>query len=743
MSKGKKIFLIVSAVILLGIGSFVTYIWFSESGNRDPFTAIPDDAIYIIETTDLNNGWTTISDSKLWKHMKTNKHFADITESANDLDSLIKGDATMDMLFSNRQLLVSAHMISGSDYDFVFVVNMKQASKVTFIKDYIKSLLSYYGYTMSKRTFEGQEILQLTDNKTLEILYITFIDNLFVGSYSPILIEKSIHQKDKNNWVNNKMFQAVAGEISTRKLFNFYFNYSQLQKYMAVYLSEESDLVNSLGLAIRYSAFNVNFEDERLSFSGYTNLADSVSSYFHALLSVDPGNAEGYKIASDKTALYVSMCFEDFTKFYKALTNQFSKENGEEMQSYEKMQKKIEKLFNISMQDDFFSWIGTELAFLKLKPVSNAKEGDVCILIQASNIESAKSGLERITKQVKKRSPLKFEEVDYKDHKINYLDIKGFFKMFFGKLFGKLTKPYFTYIDNYVVFSNSPSTLMDLIDDYTNGKTLEKNKEFSSFREQFENKSNVTAFVRMPEMYSHLYYYSNAEKRTGIHENKELILSFSKIGFQLVSDGKLFKTTLIVEHNEDALFNEELEKFENAAEELFVKDYDSLKFKPSLDASVSGKDGSFKTEFEEGKTKYEGIIKDGKIEGTLKTYYSSGKLESSVNYRNGKVTGKAIFYYDNDDNNAKAEMVFNDDEQIQGEYIEYYENGEKKAVLEFDEGLPDGEALFYYDSGNIKIEGQYKKGVKEGKWKNYTEDGNLFDKEKWKKGKSKTKTEED
>ena len=200
MSKRKKIALILFGIILLAVGSFVAYIWFSESKNRNPFTAIPDDAIYIIETTDLTDGWTTISDSKLWKHLMTNKMFGDISKSAASLDSLIKGDATMDMLFSNRQMLVSAHMISGNDYDFVFVVNLKQASKITFIKDYIKSIISLYGYSMTKRNYEGNEIIQLIDDKTLEVLYITFIDNLFVGSYSPILIEKSIKQKDKNNF---------------------------------------------------------------------------------------------------------------------------------------------------------------------------------------------------------------------------------------------------------------------------------------------------------------------------------------------------------------------------------------------------------------------------------------------------------------------------------------------------------------------------------------------------------------
>lgn len=737
MSKRKKIVLSFLLLILLAIGTFVLYIIFSETGNRNPFTAVPDDAIYIIETSDLTDGWTTISDSKMWKHMRNNKLFEEISEDAATLDSLIKGDVTMDMLFSSRQMLVSAHMISGSDYDFLFVVNMKSASKISFVKDYIGGIIKQFGYTMSKRNYNGQEIIELTDTETQDILYITLTDNLFVGSYSPILVEKSIEQKDKENWTKNSNFQLVASEISSSKLFNLYFNYSKLSEFTGCYLTEESDIVTSLGLSLNYSAFNVNFEDERLSFSGYTSMADSVSSYLKALAQVSPGKSDGYKIISSNAALYLAMCFDDFDDFYKKLSAEFSNEKGDEYEDYSKAVKKVEKLFNVDLQEDFFSWIGNEIAFVKLKPVANAKEGDVVIAIQSKDIEDAMKGMEHLTKQVKKKSPLKFDTVNYKNYAINYLDIKGFFKMFFGKLFGKLEKPYFTYMDNFVVFSNSSSTLMDIIDDYIDGNTLEKNEEFMAFKDNFSEKSNVSIFVRMPELYSHLYYYSNAEKRTGVHENKELILSFSKVGFQLESDGKLFKTTLIVEHNEDELFNQELEKIQKSAEDLFVDEYDSLKFIPKLADDILKKDGNFEVQYDNGKIQYEGTIKNGKIDGACKTYFESGNLESNVNYNDGKVFGKATFYYDIDDQQKKAEMNFNDKEQIHGEYFEYYENDSKKVIIEYEEGKANGDAQFFYDSGKIKIEGRYKEGKKESKWKYYTEDGNEFTKEKWKKGNQK------
>lgn len=739
MSTRKKIVLSILLLILLATGSFIVYIvFFTESGNRNPFTAVPDDAIYIIETSDLTDGWTTISDSKMWKHMRNNKMFEEISQEAATLDSLIKGDATMDMLFSNRQLLVSAHMISGNDYDFIFVVNLKSASKISFIKDYIGGIVKQFGYSMSKRNYEGQEIIELTDMETQEIIYITLTDNLFVASYSPILIEKSIRQKDKENWTKNSKFQLVASEISSSKLFNFYFNFSKLNEFMSCYLTEESDIVTSLGLSLNYSAFNLNYEDERLSFSGYTSMNDSVSSYLKALSQVSPGSADGYKVVSSNAAIYLSMCFDNFDDFYKKLTTEFSNQKGDEYQDYSKAVKKVENLFNVDLQEDFFSWIGNEIAFVKLKPVANAKEGDVVIAIQSKDIDDAIKGLDHLTKQVKRKSPLKFDTISYKEHPINYLDIKGFFKMFFGKLFGKLEKPYFTYIDDYVVFSNSSSTLMDIIDDYTDGNTLEKNEEFTKFRDNFSSKSNVTIFVRMPELYSHLYYYSNAEKRKGVHENKELILSFSKIGFQLESDGKLFKTTLIVEHNEDELFNQELENIEKSAEELFVDEFDSLNFIPKLPEDVLKKDGKFEVRYDNGKMQYEGDIKNGKLDGECKTYFESGNMESSVNYNDGRVFGKATFYYDTEEPQKKAEMNFNEKEKIHGEYFEYYENDSKKAVIDYEDGIANGDAQFFYDSGKMKIDGQYKDGKKEGKWKYYTEDGNEMTKEKWKKGNQKS-----
>jgi hypothetical protein len=94
--------------------------------------------------------------------------------------------------------------------------------------------------------------------------------------------------------------------------------------------------------------------------------------------------------------------------------------------------------------------------------------------MHAPDIEKAKEGLGFIHRQIKRRTPAKFKSMEFRNHEINYLEIKGFFRLMFGKLFSKLQKPYYTTLGDYVVFSNSPKTLVGMIMDYEDGLTLQE-----------------------------------------------------------------------------------------------------------------------------------------------------------------------------------------------------------------------------------------------------------------------------
>ncbi|MCF6366192.1 MAG: toxin-antitoxin system YwqK family antitoxin [Bacteroidales bacterium] len=728
-------------LIIIGAGGFWVYIkYISPVVIKKAMTMIPEDAVMIIETNNLTEAWTEISDSKMWNYLISNPYFNDLNEDIELLNEYLKDNIIADKALKNRKLIMSLHMISATEWDFLFVVDLKNIAQIKKLG--LKRILGLVeGYKVKERKFNDETIIELSDNEDpSDIIYLTISDNLLVATFTGSLIEKSISQKptkegDFGYWSNNKAFNNVVGKLYGEELFRMYFNYNQINAFSMSYLSEQSETVQMLGNSLTYSGFNINFRDESLSFEGYTDI-DSVGSYVKAMANVTPGKLNAWRIMSNQTALYFSMGFNNFFDFYNNLTEQYKESAPEDMEDIENSISKIERLLKISMHDDFFSWIGNEIALVKLRPGKKTRLEDVVVAVHTNDIDDAKAGMDRIMQQIKKRvRVVKFKPEEYKNYTIQYLEMKGFFKIFLGRMFKDLEKPFFTYIEDYVIFSNSSDVIKNTIDDYLKGNTLDKNSGFSDFKDEFSNNSNIAVFIRTPQIYENLYYYSNEKDRRDIKENKEFILSFEKIGFQLVSEENMFKTTLIAQHNPDAIKVEELEKLEQEVyEEMFRDEVESLSFKISLADSFLEEDTLFKEYYFGGeKLKFEGRVYNKNLNGNWKTYYESGNIQSSVNYEDGIIFGEAVFYYDTEKNTKKAEAIFENDKLIE-KYFEYYENGAQKAEIYYDDGLADGNAEFYYSNGKLKIKAEYKNGLKHGKWIYYDEKGKEIGKEKWKKG---------
>ena len=71
----------------------------------------------------------------------------------------------------------------------------------------------------------------------------------------------------------------------------------------------------------------------------------------------------------------------------------------------------------------------------------------------------------------------------------------------------------------------------------------------------------------------------------------------------------------------------------------------------------------------------------------------------------------------------------------QGKWIEYYKNGNKKQVINYDKGEPTGSWTTYYENGNKKFQESYRMGKLNGKVKKWDIEGNITEIVKYKNGK--------
>lgn len=739
MGKSKKtkvlILLITGIVIIAGIYFFR----FHKRTQRNVWDFVPHDAAYIIETDNLSKGWNTIAGSDIWNQLITDPLFEGIQENALSLDSLIRLDKAMNRILSDKASLVSCHVINNNSYDFLFAIDIKKAGKFAFLKSHIKGLVGYYGYDMKIDKFKNFDILKFTEKATGDAIYISVIDNILIASYNKGLIQKSvIASRQPCFWEGNTDFRKITAKTSGSSLFHLYVSHNYLPGLISYYVTGQDKLLAELKKIFNYSAFDFDFKDNRIIFDGTTLLKDSVGSYLHTLSGITPGAMEACRVIPNDMAMYLSITFDNYMKFYDQLIDKYSSTDTAYAESYLKTVNKVEKMLKINLKEDFFSWIGNEIALVKLPPRSNTREYDVIACINVNNIDNAKKGLDKIYGNIDKKTPIKTRESEYKGIPIHYFALNGFFKMFFGKLFAKLEKPYFIYLDDFVVFSNNRSALSEVIDAWLKRKTLQNDNDFIEFADNFEKKSNVTIFLKGPKIYNHLYHYAQKDIKNDIKNNKELIASFQYTGFQLISEAKgLFTNRLVVRHNMDALYEEKLEQIENEAEELYVDGFDSLLALGYPEDAENGKNCRIFGINDTSRLVAEGRIKRGKPDDVWRFYYDkTGNIKGIVTFDKGIPDGKALLFYDTHDANTMARTEY-DGGVKKGQYEEYYKNGKIKCVLEFKNNKPNGDATFFYDSGQKKIEGHYKKGMRNGKWKHYTENGELYDKEKWKKDRKK------
>ena len=240
------------------------------------------------------------------------------------------------------------------------------------------------------------------------------------------------------------------------RLFN---NYSTFHQYMGVYMDDVAD-VKALFSSMFYTGLDVKLEDDLLLADGYSIVNDSMSSYLQALSISGKSSTDAEKVFSEKASFFVSLGFNDFNTFYSNLEKTLQK-NTKAYQDQQAALKKLERLLNINIQKNVFDWIGTEIAIAQYETdVLIGNKVRNVMAIKASNINSAKENLAMIEKQIRKRTPIRFNDVVYNGYEIKYLEVKGLFKAFLGKLFSKIEKPYYTVLGDYVVLSDDPKTLL-------------------------------------------------------------------------------------------------------------------------------------------------------------------------------------------------------------------------------------------------------------------------------------------
>lgn len=633
-------------------GLLFYFFYWSPVYRIKPLNLIPSNAAFILASGDPLESWETVSESKIWQHLKQNPNFEKITKTADHLDSMFRTNDWLDFI-GNKEFLIAAHPVQDA-YEYLYIMDLARVSYLQDIKYYLHSLLDE-NFRVTHRKFGGIEITELYNTVQKQTLYISFIENLVVVSLTPTLTESAILQyiqpPEKDIY-----FLEITDELGFGGLVRAYVNFNGFMTYLDQFANDNASL-NLLKHTLRYAGFSLAVEDDALAFNGYLNINDTVNSYLRALYASGKGSHDFLKIVPATSSYFISLGFEDFPAFVEKL-EQTLDNNPEQKRSYLENRALMESFLRVDLNKSFVSWVDNEIVLLQTRSKTKAGVEAYALLLKTTNPDSATVGLQRIREQIKRRTPVKIKSVDYKGHAIHYMAVKGFFKVFLGRLFDKFDKPYYSMVGDWVIFSNHPRTIKNIIDATETESTLFYDEDFQLHYDALSDQTSVYAYINTPEIFDDLHPLMETEEWATMTANDEYIKCFSRISLQLSPmQSGIFRSLFNVQFKDPSISNlplhvlpargsnqrlpEKASTWENKYMQA-LKDLDKITI-PDLSQD------DYKSRFENGNLQYEVKLKNGWKDGRFSSYFSNGQNQFKGRYKNDKKDG-VWRVYDEDGN---------------------------------------------------------------------------------------------
>jgi len=487
----KKIIIASASVIIIVAFLLIYFFYLQPVKKNNPMMAVPSDASMIFQMENPFEEWAKLADNQIWNYLKTNSYFEELGQEMDSLTADMKNNEGLYEMLMDRPMVMSIHKTRTDDYDFLYVIDLQRATQFNFVKSYIEDLSDDIEKVYS-RSYNKQEIIEFSFSDSPTTYYLFIYENLLSISSTHTIIEQSIDQLKKPVLIRDLDFVDISQKLGSNNL-NMYINYKAFADFLSIWMDQQEE-VNEALKSLKYSGMSLDATDEFLSVKGYSNINTEKPNYLNALINSGEGEVGVGTIVPDNVSYFMSLGFGDALKFYEEMEKLLI--STDESESFLDSKEKIENYLNISITDNFLSWMEDEIALIQLNSESDQNKVELAVAIKHSDFEDTKGQLDFIAQQIKKKTPVKFKGITYKGYDIQFLSIKGFFKLMFGNAFKGIDKPYYTVLEEYVVFSNSPRTLGKIITAVEEKRTLDHTQEYANFMSNFAYESNLFVVQR-------------------------------------------------------------------------------------------------------------------------------------------------------------------------------------------------------------------------------------------------------
>ena len=559
MLKKRLLYGVVPALILLLI-IFVYLARNNTLGPGEPLQAIPLDASAVLK---INNFESLLKkfhkESGIWNELKQVPSYQRLEFQMQWLDSVITLVPEARQLLLNNPSYLSVHYTGKDKIGFLHVYKIPRNLSERKIHALVSRFVFSKG-TITERNYDGKKIFDvrlLDESKVKSFSYVT-VKNLFILSFSSLLLEDAVRQlEDELSLARQPGFSEAFITAGKNVDANLFLNFKNAPRSFSVAVKDEYKAeVRSFTTFADWGELDVNIMSDMLLLNGFILAPDS--GYYAASLfqHQHPQKITADEILPSSVASCLVLSVDDPVQYFSDY-HRYLKGLGKYNQ-YSRSLDVLENTYEIDFLKEFMEIWDNEISLAFDAAYMEDKKPTSYLLIKVKSQAMAEEKFTGILRKMAEKesiSPDRYISVYNIDNELSYkiyqLPIRRLTGKIFGELFTNIDEHYFTFVDNYLIFSDSRTSLGKLLHNVVLNKTLVTNQAYKDFKTNLAPKSNLYFYANIGKANAVFSKYLSDHLLKAWNVNIEAFQKIQVLGFQMFSSNGMLYTNVFMKHFTD------------------------------------------------------------------------------------------------------------------------------------------------------------------------------------------------
>jgi len=530
--------------------------------------AIPIDAPLFIEISSLKNLPT---DDEIIHGLNQSGFLNSFFSLALKIDTLITNSEAIGNAIRNESFIIVLNLEGRETVTPLLIADAGPAKKKKALEELIKLLFPPGSYQFSRRDYNGEKIFHFNNSRQGQSFAYTFSEGLFLSSPKTIIIEKAIRQLGSESLVTDKLFLKAHKTATQQAQASVYVNHRFFPPLIKNYVSQQTiSITDEFGEIRRinhrnrmddfanccsWSEFDISSANHELQLNGVSVAPDSLNQYLSVFRRQEPARIQVDEALPKNTSMFYSLGFSNSRNFFEDLDNYFRHSDG--FYKREEKIKKIQSTVRADIKQVFEDITDNEIGMGFLNVPGNPLEKTQCFIISGKGKSLAQEALLDWLKQYASRVEIEFSQLSsiYKiDGETSFVIYKfpypSFPGIWLGAPFYSVEAKFFTFWDNYIIFTNTRQVLESLLHSLILDATLAEDAGYVQLRQKTENKANINLFIDV----NRGYYLNNeffSDEVTGLFkEREEWLRKFGSVNWQMINANRIYFNNICLAYPE-------------------------------------------------------------------------------------------------------------------------------------------------------------------------------------------------